>query len=97
MNTEKTTIVVVEVETAPGWLTAEEARAITDARRRADVEKFFPLVIKDIRSRAEAGGCTAFFEVKRFDFTATADEIAKRLKDLGYAVSVTHSYINTQW
>lgn len=90
-------VVVVEFKASSGWLTAQEARAITNAKRQADVEKFFPLVIQTIRERAESGGCTVSYSVHRFDFCATADEIAKRLKELGYAVSVNANYINIQW
>lgn len=95
-NNEKV-IVVVELEASSGWLTAQEARAITNAKHQEDVEKFFPLVIQTIRERAESGGCVASYSISRFEFSATADEIAKRLKELGYTVSVNLNYISIQW
>lgn len=90
-------VVVVEFETSSDYLTAQEARAITNARRQKDVEKFFPLVIQTIRELAEAGGCTVSYSVRNFDFCATADKIAKQLKELGYTVSVDANYIHIQW
>lgn len=95
-NNEKM-VVVVEFETPSTWLTAQEARAITNAKQQADVEKFFPMIIQTIRERAESGGYTASYPVHRFNFSTTADEIAKRLKELGYVVSVNINYVNIQW
>ena len=35
-------VVVVEFEDSPNWLTAQEARAITNAKRQEDVDRCFP-------------------------------------------------------
>ena len=91
MGTEKM-VVVVEVETTSGSLTAQQARALATAKRTSETEKMFENLMPRIEAKARNGCYSGKFRVEGDFYISASDEVCKRLVSLGYVAKRTGSY-----
>lgn len=91
MGTEKM-VVVVEVETAPKYLTAQQARALADAERRNEAESIFANLMPRIEERAKGGWYSGSFRVDGNFFGSSTEVVCKRLESLGYTAKSPSRY-----
>ena len=91
MGTEKM-VVVVEVETAPKYLTAQQARVLADAERKNETESIFANLMPRLEERAKGGWYSGSFRVEGNFFTSSTDTVCKRLESLGYTAKCSGRY-----